>query len=64
MKTNISDFRFIKTGFGFYRVTYHSPATAKQWSTVVNNMPLIDATKNEDNPKQKDLETLKFMCKL
>ena len=26
-------------------------------------MTLIDATKNADNPKQKDLENLKRLCK-
>jgi hypothetical protein len=44
-------------------VTYQSPATNKKWWKVTNNMPLIDATKNEENPKRKDLEMLKFICK-
>lgn len=65
MKTRISilDFKFMIAGYGHYRVTYTSPVTGKQWSTTVNDMPLIDATKNCDNPKQKDLESLKWLCK-
>jgi hypothetical protein len=44
-------------------VTYQSPATNKKWWKITNDMPLIDATKNEENPKRKDLEYLKFICK-
>lgn len=63
MKTELTDFRFEFTGYGHYRVIYTSPTTGKQWSMTTNNMPLIDATKNEDFPKRKDLESLKRLCK-
>lgn len=65
MKTriNINDFSFQFIGYGHYRVTYTSPATGKQWSTTVNDMSLIDATKNAEEPKRKDLEGLKRACK-
>ncbi len=65
MKTKIqlSDFNFQVSGYGHYRVTYTSPATWKQWSTTVSDMTIIDATKNADEPKRKDLEVLKRMCK-
>lgn len=65
MKTNIqlSDFNFRPSGYGHYRVTYTSPANGKQWSTTVSDMTLIDATRNADEPKRKDLERLKRMCK-
>lgn len=62
-RTVISDFNFHVSGYGCYRVTYTSPATGKQWSTIVNDMSLIDATKNADEPKRKDLEALKRICK-
>jgi hypothetical protein len=62
-KISISDFEFRAAGYGHYRVTYTSPATDKQWSAVIDDMPLIDATKNSENPKQKDLESLKWICK-
>lgn len=62
-KTQLSDFNFQFSGYGHYRVTYTSPATGKQWSTVISDMTLIDATKNADEPKRKDLEALKRLCK-
>jgi len=65
MKTTISlsDFSFSPSGHGHYKVTYTSPVTGKRWSTVTSNMPLIDATKNADEPKKCDLNTLKSVCK-
>ena len=65
MKTTISiyDFSFKFSGYGHYEVTYTSPSTKKTWSTVTNNMPLIDATKNSDSPKKSDLIRLKNACK-
>ena len=62
-KTTKADFQFIYSGHGHYKVTYQSPVTGKTWAKITDNMPLIDATKNEDTPKRKDLETLKFICK-
>lgn len=64
MKTKqilISDFSF--AGHGHYKVTYTSPVTGKKWSTVTHDMPLIDATKNAENPKKCDLIRLKNACK-
>lgn len=65
MKATISiyDFDFIQSGFGHYKVTYTSPTTGKKWTTVTSNMMLIDATKNADEPKKKDLEALKSTVK-
>lgn len=63
LKIELSDFSFEFAGYGHYKVTYTSPSTHRQWSTVTNNIPLIDDTKNEDEPKKKDLEALKRMCK-
>lgn len=65
MKNNveISDFTFRFAGAGHYRVTYTSPTTGKQWTTLTHDMPLIDATKNSERPKRKDLEHLKYICK-
>ena len=62
-KISISDFSFLPSGYGHYKVTYTSPTTGKQWVKVTNNMPLIDATKNADEPKRKDLEELKYLVK-
>ena len=60
---SIADFHFQIRGYGHYKVTYISPATGKSWTATTNNMEIIDATKNADEPKRKDLETLKFICK-
>lgn len=60
---SISDFSFMFSGYGHYRVTYCSPVTGKTWSRVTSDMPLIDATKNAEQPKIKDLQTLKRIAK-
>lgn len=62
-RTSISDFNFQIIGYGRYRVAYTSPVTSKQWSSVINDMTLIDDTKNSECPKLKDLEMLKRVCK-
>lgn len=62
-KISISDFSFLPSGFGHYKVTYRSPITGKKWTNTTNNMPLIDATKNAEEPKRCDLEILKRVCK-
>ena len=63
MKAELKDFEFTFAGYGHYKVTYTSPKTSKQWSVTISDMELIDKTKNSDNPKRKDLELLKFICK-
>jgi hypothetical protein len=63
MKTTVKDFDFQFAGYGCYKITYTSPATGKQWSATISDMELVDATKNSDQPKRKDLEMLKFICK-
>lgn len=62
-RIDITDFRFMPAGYGHYKVTYKSPNTGKSWSVTTSNMPLIDATKNAEQPKRKDLEELRRVCK-
>ena len=62
-KTNITDFSFLPSGHGAYKVTYQSPVTGKIWTARITDMELIDATKNADSPKQVDLDTLKRTIK-
>ena len=62
-KISIYDFRFHICSYGRYRVTYTSPITGKEWGTIITDMTLIDATKNCESPKIKDLEKLKGLCK-
>lgn len=65
MKNSIrlSDFNFQFTGYGHYKVTYTSPVSGKSWTATTSDIPLIDATKNADEPKIKDLNELKSFCK-
>lgn len=63
MKTVINNFKFQYVSYGHYRVTYTSPKTGKQWSTLTSNMPLIDACKNREQAKRIDLNILKYTCK-
>jgi len=62
-KISIQDFDFIMLGYGRYGVTYTSPTTYKRWSTTIDDMTIIDSTKNSDKPLIKDLNILKRMCK-
>jgi hypothetical protein len=59
----ITDFTFEFTGYGHYLVTYKLKTTGKKYRATTNNMRLIDATKNCENPKMKDLLELKRICK-
>lgn len=61
--THITDFNFKNTSYGRYDVTYTSPKTGKTYTCSTTDMEIIDLTKNEDSPKQSDLNTLKRMCK-
>lgn len=62
-KIEKTDFKFKFVGYGHYLVTYTSPITQKKWSAVLNNMPLVDLVLHEEDPKRKDLEELKRVCK-
>jgi hypothetical protein len=62
MKTSKSDFRFTQTGYGRYDVHFTSNK-GRVYGCSVTDMTIIDATKNSDNPKRKDLEALKRKCK-
>lgn len=65
MKNVISkkDFTFTLVSHGCYKVTYKSPKTGKVWETCINDMAIIDLTKNEEEPKKKYLEQLKSKVK-
>ena len=63
VKLTKSDFRFIPSGFGHYKVTFTSPITGKQWTKIISDMEYIDTTKNQDEPKQVDLIRLKQIVK-
>jgi len=60
---SISDFQFTQSGYGCWRVRFISRNTGYSWETMVEDMDLIDSTKNEDFPKPADLIRLKRLCK-
>lgn len=62
-KISLSDFDFYYLSAGHYYVTYTSPVTGHMWRALVTYMPMIDATKDAEEPRRKDLETLKRYCK-
>lgn len=62
-KISISNFTFSFSGHGHYKVTFFSTLTNKSWTSITNNMQLIDATKKAESPKIKDLNDLKRLCK-
>jgi hypothetical protein len=63
-KIRLNDFTFRFNGYGHYEVTYTSPVTYNKYTTITNNMPLIDLTKgNWDSVRIKDLNELKKLCK-
>ena len=63
---SISDFTFRHVSSGAYVVTYDSWndfLRHRYWSARIEDMTLIDATKNCAYPKKKDLERLKRVVK-
>ena len=60
---SITDFKFEFCGYGHYKVTYTSPKTNKNWIKTINDMTLIDRTKNCEYPLKKDLHYLKYKVK-
>lgn len=62
-KISITDFQFKFSGYGHYKVTYTSPKTHKEYRATINFMPIIDLTKNAEEPKVKDLVELKRTIK-
>lgn len=60
-KLSISDFKFDFAGYGHWRVSYTSPTGGVHIRTT-DNMKLIDATKNEEDPSQDDLKKLRDLC--
>lgn len=62
-KINKYDFQFVFSGYGHYKVTYTSPITGKSWTRTINDMMIVDAVKNTECPKVKDMERLKKIVK-
>ena len=59
-------FSFKFKAYGRYQVTYESDFDFMKGRYYVNDvtyMPLIDATKNADSPKRKDVDELRRLVK-
>lgn len=54
-----SDFEFRFMNYGLYWVVYQYPKSKRRIGARVNDMVLLDLTKNCENPRQKDLQALK-----
>jgi hypothetical protein len=65
MKNSIStfDFSFLPSGHGHYKVTYTCQVTGKSWTTVTNNMYLVDMVKGNIEAKKVHLNALKYLVK-
>ena len=64
-KTKVSDF-YARRGNGYmsYYITYTSPQTGHAWEFHTNDEDDFELAKGYiDNPKQKDLDNLKWRCK-
>jgi len=62
-KISKTDFTFFPSGYGHYKVTYESPVTYKKWTAIIDDMQCIDDVYHSDEPKVKDMETLKWKVK-
>ena len=56
-KLSKSNFTFRPSGHGHYRVEYHL-RSGKKYSATIDDMELIDNTRNVENPTQQSLKTL------
>lgn len=64
MKANdLSGFSFQFAGNGHYRVSYTTPQRGDYWVAVINDMTIIDATKNAEWAKRRDIEHLRDLVK-
>lgn len=57
-------FKFERAGFGVYKVTYTSDR-GDYWRAYIEDMTLIDRTRNAEEPRRVDWENLKIVvqCK-
>lgn len=64
MKANdLHNFTFKSIGYGHYRVTYTTDKRGDYWVNAITDMSLIDATKNSEWAKLRDIEHLrKCVC--
>lgn len=62
----LEGFTFRKVSSGAYQVTYESDYDRKvgrYWTARIEDMTVIDATRNCDEPMRKDVEHLRYLVK-
>ena len=65
MKSNdLHNFKFIKNGSGSYFVYYFTEKRGDFWRATINDMTIIDATKNAEVARVKDILRLRYLVKL
>ena len=58
----LSKFTFNFVGHGHYKVTY-TTERGDYWKATINDMTLIDDTKNSEEPKKKNINALRDRVK-
>ena len=62
MRSNdLHNFQFQIHGSGCYKVTYHTEKRGDYWVAYINDMGIIDDTRNADWAKVKDIEWLRHL---
>lgn len=62
MKANdLHNFRFVYAGSGCVRVTYFTDKRGDFWRAYIDDMDIIDATKDAEWAKAKDIERLRHL---
>ena len=64
MAISKQQFRFKFTGHGHYLVDYVTPNGRIRYSRTITDMEIIDKTRSEEYPKQKDLIELRRQVKI
>ena len=59
---DLSGFLFKFAGYGHYKVTYRTKR-GDYWVAVIDDMTIIDATKNAEFVKRKDIDHLRNLVK-
>lgn len=63
MRANdLSNFTFVPSGYGVYKVIY-TTGRGDRWIALITDMELIDATKNAEWAKAKDIRALRDAVK-
>ena len=61
-KNDLSQFSFSFLGCGHYRVVYTTPSGRYMYRVTINDMTIIDDTKNAEYAKLADILHLRRMC--